>query len=654
MKKLLVNKISNNSDIEKICLMFDEYRIVTFDIFDTLVKRNVYSPVDVFQLIEKQYNREHTIKIKGFASERAAAEQKARRDSKYEEITLDEIYNKLSYDARVCSELKKIELNTELNICSPNTVMLDIYNKLLDKGKIVYLISDMYLPQKAILTICSKCNIANFKKVYVSSEHRCRKKGGRLFAKFIASEAIDDIDHVIHIGDSFYADYISARIAGINACMISRSSKKTDYVIENCEGDDFSQKTINAFISNHIDPKNNYFYNMGYIIYGLLLYSFTRWILENIGAEGTDKVLFLARDSYILQKAFVALSENRYDNDYFYVSRKSTFGMRLTEDYSVKNIVSKAHLRQGFLLEDLLKRIGAYTEKNVTLANNMDVNLNMPITLESVDKNEILNKYLYAVCLELKQRFLEEAKMFEAYTMQFIKKDRKISVVDVGWNGTAQKAIDTVLRKNRLDIEIEGYYLAVNKEDNGREKDIAVKGFLSNEDSTETQRIKIKAIMGLLEFFLSAPHGTTKGYCKKDYKVFPQLEIYEYQDKKYVQNAFSNLQEGALKFVKDFGNWEFTDKIQITPEMAMQPLLSLCRSAKRKDLKKFGDLLFYEGVLSPLAKPKRIYEYLFCVSQLKRDFGNSVWKVGFLKRLCHSIPLPYYQLYSILIRRYKK
>ena len=70
----------------------------------------------------------------------------------------------------------------------------------------------------------------------------------------------------------------------------------------------------------------------------------TRWILENIGAEGTDKVLFLARDSYILQKAFVALSENRYDNDYFYVSRKSTFGMRLTEDYSVKNIVSKAHL----------------------------------------------------------------------------------------------------------------------------------------------------------------------------------------------------------------------------------------------------------------------------------------------------------------------
>ena len=70
MKKLLVNKISNNSDIEKICLMFDEYRIVTFDIFDTLVKRNVYSPVDVFQLIEKQYNLEHTIKIKGFASDR--------------------------------------------------------------------------------------------------------------------------------------------------------------------------------------------------------------------------------------------------------------------------------------------------------------------------------------------------------------------------------------------------------------------------------------------------------------------------------------------------------------------------------------------------------------------------------------------------------
>ena len=79
--------------------MFDEYRIVTFDIFDTLVKRNVYSPVDVFQLIEKQYNLEHTIKIKGFASERSAAEQKARS-------TYDNILRLVRDDPDVCEPIK--------------------------------------------------------------------------------------------------------------------------------------------------------------------------------------------------------------------------------------------------------------------------------------------------------------------------------------------------------------------------------------------------------------------------------------------------------------------------------------------------------------------------------------------------------------------
>ena len=39
-----------------------KYDIVSFDIFDTLLKRNVLRPEDVFDLVEDRYNHLHEIK----------------------------------------------------------------------------------------------------------------------------------------------------------------------------------------------------------------------------------------------------------------------------------------------------------------------------------------------------------------------------------------------------------------------------------------------------------------------------------------------------------------------------------------------------------------------------------------------------------------
>ena len=61
----ILNKIKNNNNI-------------SFDIFDTLIKRNVITPDEVFKLIEIEYNQ-HNDKIKNFSKIRKQAYYKAKK-----------------------------------------------------------------------------------------------------------------------------------------------------------------------------------------------------------------------------------------------------------------------------------------------------------------------------------------------------------------------------------------------------------------------------------------------------------------------------------------------------------------------------------------------------------------------------------------------
>ena len=59
-------------DTAGIIKQIEEYDVVSFDIFDTLLKRNIKKPTDVFKYMEKKYNKE------GFFNERIEAEKRAR------------------------------------------------------------------------------------------------------------------------------------------------------------------------------------------------------------------------------------------------------------------------------------------------------------------------------------------------------------------------------------------------------------------------------------------------------------------------------------------------------------------------------------------------------------------------------------------------
>ena len=144
---------------------------VSFDIFDTLVKRYVSLPTDVFDIVELRYNSLHGTsneKIRGFKELRINAELKARKKI-IEEVSIDEIYNFIEFSPAINEELKNLELKTEYEVCIPNKSIVGLFNECLKNGKKVIITSDMYLPEDIIKDILSHCGITGYEKLYLSS-----------------------------------------------------------------------------------------------------------------------------------------------------------------------------------------------------------------------------------------------------------------------------------------------------------------------------------------------------------------------------------------------------------------------------------------------------------------------------------------------------
>ena len=113
--------------------LIDENNIISFDIFDTLVFRNVLKPVDIFKIMEKQN------KIKNFAKLRIKAEQESRVKENNMETTLDLIYEKLKYyDIKIdIQKIKDQELAVEKEFITINPFMKKIYDYALSKNKLL-------------------------------------------------------------------------------------------------------------------------------------------------------------------------------------------------------------------------------------------------------------------------------------------------------------------------------------------------------------------------------------------------------------------------------------------------------------------------------------------------------------------------------------
>lgn len=607
-----MNCITNGQEIIN---RIKDYKYVSFDLFDTLVKRDVYAPSDVFRIIEAKGNP-------GFCKARMNAERIARKNKYGNEVTIDDIYSRLDEKYSLCKE-QEVEL--EIQLCTCNLELKKVFDFCIQTGINVLITSDIYLHKDTIEEILRHCNYKNYKHLFVSSEYSCMKANGKLYLTVLKTVNIAP-SQLLHIGDNEISDFAIPTKIGIDAILISRNVFNLQYA-KYKNRDTFFNYWI-AFTNNRIDRGMDYFYRTGYEVFGPLLYGFIKWLLDEVVSNGIEKVFFLSRDGQIIKKAFDRISKGTIKSSYLYVSRKALLSPSLKLYKNVDVFKNSCHFPYKFTAEKLCQMIGCENKNTIDEIITETKSKNCVFYRDSIYKNKPFDDIYYCTQEKLSNYVNSQFDLFRDYLdeMNF---HGKVAVVDIGWHGNMQKNLMSLAEAYKSDCNISGYYVAMipSKALNDRQD---MKGFLFDGSHNQKFYPQEQLINAVFELLFTGDHGTVLGYKKTGKTVKPRLGTYEIDDNESLA-IINNYQSGALQFCEDANATSFFDPP--SSEYISNIIFKQFITPNLKDAKKWGNITFEDYGRKKLVTFKSIRYYAFHFISLIHDYRNTIWKVGFLKQL---------------------
>lgn len=639
----------NSGEIDATTLIdqVKDYKIVSFDIFDTLLKRNVGRPSDVFSVMEYANSD-----LMGFKNARIFAEQEARKESQYEEVTLNEIYCKIRETGFKGKVLPEDELQAENSVLTVNKPLKEVFDYCVSSGKDVYIISDIYLPYDFIKKILGTRGYRGYKKMYISSVSRKTKKTGALYDIVLTENSIAPSD-LVHIGDSIESDYMVPRKRGIKAVHIP--THVTGMTIYKHKKDSLESACLAALISNSIEKGDEY-YHFGYECFGPFLWGFSRWLINNCHDKGIKHVFFFSRDGWILKRAFdIVNKDTTLISSYLEVSRRSLRVPTLWMDCE---------------FDSVLKMVGAKLIPIVAIFDGVGLDINDYLELlqryglnkESIfdRRNVTANENLRAMYEELKPDIVTVSKIEYENLKGYIEQNHlrgKFAIVDIGWSGSMQRYLLQTLNKMGIECDIYGYYTGIAsfyKRNIDVVPDMKMNGYLFDFMNDKNAHDIRSCFVGLFETIFLERDGSVKNYKKERGSYQATRYDYEYViDGKPSQEILcvQQIQEAALRFIREIISvniWE--KKFLYSAKELFANIYEVGVQPQKRDLRMFAEFRFFdEGKVLYLAKPQKIFYYILHANELKSDFLLSRWKTGFLRAL-FKVPLDYNKVYEFMLR----
>lgn len=658
LKKYFKYRINSakNINMQEITKKTETYKFISFDIFDTLIKRNVANPEDIFDILILKYKNIYGLNIDNFKKRRIEAECIARRKNINDEITLKEIYDNF-YGITINEKniLMDLENSLEIELSYPNLEIIDFYNRCIKEKEGVFLISDMYLSEETIRKILKKCGIEGYDKLYVSSTYKKTKISGELFNLVLKDKNIES-KQLIHIGDSLNADVRGAKKNKIHSYKVPTYINRTrrDYHKfvgkNNCEF-----KYLNSFINNSIDSNWNEYYKFGYEAFGMALWGFSRWLQKQIKKEKINKVYFFSRDGYIMKKAFDKLNEDESIKTYYLeVSRRSLRVPILWMDMELSTVLDMISPSSMVSIKSIFDGVGLDINQYEDNIKRYGFNKNSKFIRNTILKNEKLVSFYE----ELKPDIYKNSKMEYKNISKYLEKNKlfgKIAIVDIGWSGGMQRYLIQCMDKLNIDVDITGYYTGIAKYVT-RNTDVIpmdLKGYFFDFNNNPNDIDLRSSFVGLYESLFLEQKGSVKRYVQNEDCIIAERYDYEYLINNEIASEainISKLQDGALKFIDNIKDLTYFNLFNLESRILFNNIFITGVYPNSNDLEMFSGIRFFdEGEIEYLAEPKKISRYIIHPRIFIDDFFACRWKIGFMKNL-FRVNLPYKNIYDILIK----
>ncbi|MCP5274474.1 MAG: HAD hydrolase-like protein [Burkholderiales bacterium] len=571
----------------KLAKHLSQTKVVSFDIFDTILERDIDPPDEVKQIVARklcrtlldEYDVQYT--VEKLLQLRKEIEHMLRKDGltngKDFECKFSDIAQHLA--ARLSSDKANIlakriidhELETENEVLYVKRDMSIILAWLNDKGTRVIAISDMYLDHDHLHEIFTRKGLTtHIDQIYVSSESGICKHSGRLFEHVLQQEELKPHE-LLHIGDNHHSDYRSPAKMGIHTIHFNDKTSNR------------RRQTLRTY--RHLAAKNAYwrgryllqiirpaesqgfYYDYGYSILGPIYATFILGIIEAIKKNNIQHVYFLAREGELFLKLFRLILPDFFEpdqipkTDYLYVSRRSispaSAHKGLTYEAAIAPLFNPKH--QG--LYSICRAYGLPPEQFNGIAEKYGyTDINEPICdwkssrfkemIQDTDFQHTVQQHTREHH-DLLYRYLDQHGFFG---------QEKVAVVDIGWNGSIQKFLEDAFGDLENYPHVFGLYLGfiggIQHRRHDDDKNTIV-GILCDERGKPRPEDVFSRFEEIFEEGARALHPTTIGYQKamNSDKIEPVFKADSSQDRAVELRANAHIvqfQEGIIDFASEF------------------------------------------------------------------------------------------------------
>ncbi|MFI3685957.1 CDP-glycerol glycerophosphotransferase family protein [Vagococcus fluvialis] len=555
----------------------------SFDIFDTLIDRDVTRPDGIFYKIQDllkdekelsfpKYIKDEYIRVRTQA-ENAVRFNKRRtqveRGTDQIEVSLEEIIEQISFVYSLTEEqsqwLIEKETQAEIDSTRPIADRIEFMHSLAKTGHKVILISDMYLPRKTIDAMLRQADPSLLEyELYLSSELGYQKSTGLLYQYvFFNSDAI--YKKWVHYGDNEHADKVVPEAYGIETVhheilgFNTYENRLVNYIktydafqVANLMRDFRSRNGIDKFIKNVTSEQSKIYYAYSYA--SMYLVPYVYWTLEHAMKNGRDVVYFITRDGNLLKPiADAILKETGWPltTKLIYGSRKAWRVPGI--DYDAEGNISETVYSNFGLFQtsfdtlDKFLKAGELTEATFldffpSLKNYLEME---EVTLEDVinfrnmaKENKEYNDHLLKVSQE-------KLKIVSDYIKQEIDPTESFTIVEFWGRGYTQNSFRNILRRTFKDDSLysEFYY---------------ARSIYQNEEGSIRYNFTNSAKdLTFIEFlFNTVPMKTVTGYEEKDGEI---VATFADQDSDF----YAYFEKYTIEFTSQFARLDFYDKDSI-------------------------------------------------------------------------------------------
>ena len=570
-------------------------KVVTFDLFDTLLIRRIHDPdlvkLPVARFISELSRQSNSTvgwqKVQELRDE-IERNHRAETGKSYDDHEacypryMTELLCQIFGDEAGSALLEKVsayEIFMENSMLVPRSELVDWVKELAIAGKRIFIISDMYLPATHLKQLVAHAGMLDLVEDVISSADSFLAKASGKGYGLVAEKYGLDYKDWLHVGDNGFSDGLRAVEVGIDALIINdpREEQRKSIVkryYNYSDGKPFWRgRVLQQLMAPHEAENQSQppLYVEGYNFIGPMIGLFVQRIAELCLEKNITKVFFLSREGWTFKRYWEQAMPALYPQgglpeiEYLYVSRMALAGSSCAFKGLTKTKADIAFLPSGnrdfrdvcriFSLnpdgfESYLSTFGltaetclshihdGYDPENRRKFEAMleDSGFQDEVKAQSKDSNLAMLRYF------------EDVGFFD---------HEDVAIVDIGWLGSIQRFLFEAIAHREDKPKCHGYLFGATRgiPYDTTEKN-SVEGIMYDRDKFDLAGSTLFYARDIFEEACRAPYPTLNGYKLKDdgYElVFRQTDDSIGQAELEQDTYFAPLQQGIYDSARRFG-----------------------------------------------------------------------------------------------------